>query len=149
MKSKLLTVFLASALSTIGLCSTISHASEKNEFFIQSNVQSHIYDQPVAKVTTVNITSSTYSNKIYSFEELSSQPLYFLSSSTRSEYASTKKYKKNHLFEFATLFNDKLQQIIAFFEFTRSSKHNNYMNSDKPNDNTSIDLSSDCKTNKF
>jgi hypothetical protein len=146
MKSKLITVFVATALSTLGLCSTISHASDK-EFLIESinsTSSSHITS---VKFVKANVNSNTPYN-VNSVELVLNKPMFNLTSPFKPEYIPTKAFKKNELYELATLFNDKLQQFLALFDFTTAAKQDSYFHSDRPNDNTTIDLSSDCNSSK-
>lgn len=145
MKFKLITVFILSTLSTLGLCSTISYASNE-EFFIQN------INQPTAKVITNTLSNNTFNNKILlntnTLDNILNKPLFSIHSTTKPEYIPTKTLNKNELFEFALIFNDKLHQFLSFFNANSSVKHKYYLDSDKPNNDTTIKLISDCETNK-
>lgn len=142
MKSKLISVFIATALSTIGLCSTISHASEK-QFIIQatySNVNTHSMNA----VKFIKEGSNQINLlQIDTVDEMINRPLLNLYSSIAVGYIPEQEFtKKNKIFELAVIFNDKLQQILAKLSFNQSSKSKNYLiNGDKPNDKHSINCS--------
>lgn len=152
MKSKLITVFIVSALSTLGLCSTISYASDK-EFFIQK------INQPIAnaisttQVITNKLSNNTFNNKkllnVHTIDHLLNKPLFSIDSAANTEYIPTKTFNKNEFFEFALIFNDKLQQFLSLFNVNNSVKYNYYLDSDKPNNDTTIKLISDCDTKKY
>ncbi len=152
MKSKLITVFIVSTLSTLGLCSTISYASDK-EFFIQN------INQPVAnaisttQVITNKLSNNTFNNKnllnVHTIDHILNKPLFSIDSTANAEYIPTKTFNKNEFFEFALIFNDKLQQFLSLFNVNNSVKYNYYLDSDKPNNDTTIKLISDCDTKTY
>ena len=80
-------------------------------------------------------------------EHLINKPLFTLTSPAQfEEYIPSKTFKKNELFELATIFNDKLQQVLSFLGLTRSITQDGYFNADKPNDYTTIEVNADCNT---
>jgi len=131
----------------MGLCSTISYASEKNNFLIEANDKYSISSLVLSQTNTLNTVKEKHTNALNfnNVDHILNKPLFSILSPMQSAYTPRKKSSKNELFELATLFNDKLQQILAYFNLTKASKHDSYMHSDKPNDSTSIKLSSDCK----
>ena len=150
MKSKLITVFIISALSALGLCSTVSSAADK-AFFINSSTQSNTHVIPSAHATTIMMLSKNIEQKILlntsTVEHLINKPLFTLTSPAQfEEYIPSKTFKKNELFELATIFNDKLQQVLSFLGLTRSITQDGYFNADKPNDYTTIEVDADCNT---
>ena len=99
MKSKLITVFIISALSALGLCSTVSSAADK-AFFINSNTQSNTHVIPSAHATTIMMLSKNIEQKILlntsTVEHLINKPLFTLTSPAQfEEYIPSKTFKKN------------------------------------------------------
>jgi len=134
MKSKLISVFIATMLSIVGLCSTISHAADK-ELIIQV-----AYD--TASTHSVNLVKLIKQTPIEttSLDNMLNRPLLNLYSTITTEYIPEQDFiKKNEVFELATRFNDKLQQIIAKFSSNESSQHKQYLiNNDKRINNNAV-----------
>lgn len=151
MASKLNTAFIVSTLSAVGLCSTISYASEK-DFLIQNVNKPVVNVISTTQVITNKLSNSSFDHKsklnLHTIEHILNKPLFNMYSVTNSEYTPTKAFNKNELFEFALLFNDKLQQLLSFFNFNHSVKHNYYLNSDKPHNNTTVKLISNSEIKK-
>lgn len=146
MKSKIISVFITTALSTIVLCSTISHAAEK-QFIIQAVTYntSDIASKQVMKLAQHRSNEiSIYT--VNSFDEILNRPLVNITSSIAGDYIPTPKFtKKNEIFELATIFNDKLQQILSKLSFNENTQNKDqFINSDKPKDKNSIQ----CKNSK-
>lgn len=145
MKSKLISVFIVTTLSTIGLCSTISHAADKS-FIIQS-ANENTNTSALQVVEFIHKGSKQISLlNINTLDEITNKPFLNIYSSITAEYMSEQRFiKKNEMFELATIFNDKLQQILAKLSFDESPQNkNHFINSDKPRNNNSIN----CNTTK-
>ena len=145
MKSKLISVFIVTILSTIGLCSTISHAADKSFIIKTANKSTNVSTLQVVKFIHEGSKQISLLN-INTVDEITNKPLLNLYSSIAAEYIPEQKFiKKNEMFELATIFNDKLQQILAKFSSDESPQNNNhFINSDKPSNNNSIN----CNTTK-
>ncbi|XPF94222.1 hypothetical protein ACM9HF_19775 [Colwellia sp. RE-S-Sl-9] len=145
MKSKVVSVFITTVLCTVALCSTISHAADK-QFIVQtvtyttSGISSNQVIKLVEEHKKINIFS------INSFNEVINRPLLNLTSSIPSEYIPASSFtKKNEIFELATIFNDKLQQILAKLSFNQTSQSKDHlMHGDTPKDKNAIQ----CKNSK-
>lgn len=146
MKSKIISVFIATALSTIALCSTISHAADK-QFIVQTvtyGASDTTSEQVIKLVQQRSNRISIYT--VNSFDEIINRPLLNLTSSIAGDYIPTPKFtKKNEIFELATIFNDKLQQIIAKLSFNQTPQSKDHlMHGDTPKDKNAIQ----CKNSK-
>lgn len=146
MKSKIIAVFTAVAFSTIGLCSAFSHAADQ-----QSIIQTVAYNtSDIASKQVVKLVehgSSQINNiKANTYEVFINKPLLSLKSSVASDYMPSQDFtKKNKIFELATLFNDKLQQILARFSYSEAPKKKiRATHNDKPQDKNAIN----CETKK-
>jgi hypothetical protein len=140
MKSKIITAIIAIALSTIGLCSTISHANDQ-----QSIIKAITYNTSDLAAVQVNKFVENSSNqmsmlKANTYDALVNRPLLSLSSSVTGSYIPNQDFtKKNKIFELATIFNDKLQQVIAKFSHNESPVYNSHsINGDMPEDKNAI-----------
>lgn len=140
MKSKIISALIATVFATIGLCSTISHANDQ-----QSIIKSVAYNTSEIAAKQVSKMVEQGSNKISilknnTYDAFINRPLLSLSSSVATNYIPTKNFtKKNKIFELATRFNDKLQQILAKLSFSESPKNKaRSISHDKPKDKNAI-----------
>jgi len=139
MKSKIISAFIAIILGTIGLCSTISHANDQKSF-----IKTVTYNTSGLAVHQVNKLVEQSSNQITSlkvntYEKFINKPLLSISTvAAAGNYIPEQDFsKKNEIFELATIFNDKLQQIISKFSDNKQHKYKN-MDSDLPEDKNAI-----------
>mgnify|MGYP000568749306 CR=1 FL=1 len=115
MKSLLKPVFLSTALTTLGLCCTISNASALSP-------ADKIEGQMLAsyQVQGLLITNQADTQLLASHEDafanLLTKPLARLASNVVPEATPIATGKKNEFFEIAAIFNDRLQQFIAHFQ---------------------------------
>jgi len=139
MKYKFISVFIAATLTIIGLCSTISHAADK-QFIIQTAYNSASAHSMKAVKFIKKSPNQINLLAVNTVEQMINRPLLNIYSSISAEYIPEQTFiKKNEMFELVTIFNDKLQQIIAKFSFDKSHQNeSHFINSDKPNDNNSI-----------
>ncbi|WP_426360435.1 hypothetical protein ACPUVO_09575 [Pseudocolwellia sp. HL-MZ19] len=140
MKSKIITAIFAIALSTIGLCSTISHANDQKSIIKAVTYStSDLAAAQVSKFVGQNVNQMS-TLKANSYDALVNRPLFSLSSSVTGSYIPNQDFtKKNRVFELATIFNDKLQQVIAKFSYNEAPKYNSHsINGDMPEDKNAI-----------
>jgi hypothetical protein len=144
MKSKIISVFITTVLSTIGLCSTISYAADK-EFIIKTvdYNTSNINYKKVVKLFGQNAYQTNTLN-INTFDKILNRPLLNFPSYIAEDYPPTQKFnKKNEIFELGTIFNDKLQQILSKLSLNGAEQNkNNFINRDESKDNNSINCTS-------
>ncbi|WP_441003259.1 hypothetical protein [Pseudocolwellia agarivorans] len=140
MKSKIISTIIAIALGTIGLCSTISHANDK-----QTIITAVTYSTSDIAAKQVNKLISQSSKQISAlktnnYDGLINRPLLSLSTSVSGSYIPAQDFtKKNKIFELATIFNDKLQQILAKFSYNDSPQYRSHsMSGDMPEDKNAI-----------
>lgn len=140
MKPKIISALIAVIFGTVALCSTISHANDK-----QSIIKAVAYNTSDIAAKQVTKMVKQGSNQISilktnTYDTFINRPLLSLSSSVKANYIPTQNFtKKNKIFELATLFNDKLQQILAKFSFSDSPKHKSRaIIHDKPKDKNAI-----------
>lgn len=116
MNVKLKPLFVAS-ISAAVLFASMSHASaeiKKSDYQLSIN-QEYSYELSTLNLGNENLLVSIELNKPHSTSPNS--PFIKLASKEVAEYMPmTSSSKGNQLFELATLFNDKLQQILAFFQ---------------------------------
>ena len=74
------------------------------------------------------------------YDGLINRPLLSLSTSVSGSYIPAQDFtKKNKIFELATIFNDKLQQILAKFSYNDSPQYRSHsMSGDMPEDKNAI-----------
>ena len=130
-------ISLVSSIFVIaGLCGSLSYAapevesaSELNIAEMRANIQNISMNSSVNDITYSyafpSITSEVFaSNKkinIPSFSNISRQPLQGIQVADFARIDPNRLQKKNAIFEFAAKFNDKLQQILAVFDFSSSN----------------------------
>jgi hypothetical protein len=147
MKPKIASVLIAVIFGTVALCSTISHANDQ-----QSIIKAVVYNTSDIAAKQVTIMVKHGSNqinilKMNTYDAFINRPLLSLSSSVKTNYIPAQNFtKKNKIFELATLFNDKLQQILAKLSFNESPKHKaRSIIHDKPKDKNAIN----CEVKKI
>jgi len=139
MKPTIIPALIAIILSIITLCSSISHANDKKAL-----IKSVAYSTSEIAVTKVNDIVKQSSNQISTLKTSTYNSLISASlldiQSIRANYSKTKDFtKKNEIFELATRFNDKLQQVLAKLPFTDTPKKKNYaVSKDKSEDKNAI-----------
>lgn len=116
MNVKVKPLFVAS-ISAAVLFATMSHASaeiKKSDYQLSIN-QEYSYELSTIKLNNDNLLVSYQLSRPSATAKHS--PFIKLASKEVAEYMPmTSSNKGNQLFELATLFNDKLQQILAFFQ---------------------------------
>lgn len=150
MKSILKPLLISSALSAIGLSCTISNA-----FAESSNVDTGYtaitvnYIQALPKLSSEGINKvlgQTQSQDLIS-NSIINKPFLSLSSVKLSELTSYKANNKNKLFQMATIFNDKLQQLLSMWPFKsnyQKTQHN--IGIDQKEDTMSIKVTAKCES---
>lgn len=121
-------ISLVSSIFVItGLCGSLSQAApevkDKPEQYAATTVASQSIAKSVSySYTYPSITSEIFSeSKSLSLPRLSAnsrQPMQGIQVADFAHIAPNKFKKKNAIFEFAAKFNDKLQQILAIFDFS-------------------------------
>lgn len=118
MKSLLKPAFLGTALTTLGLCCTISYAAalKPMKSFDEQQFKSN-------QVFTVKVVHKTSMPKLADTKNLLvanvlNKPLLSLTVNEQPELKAISPIKKNEFFEVAAIFNDKLQQFISYFDST-------------------------------
>ena len=121
----------------LGLLSSIAHANAevktKPQYaFVIYNAVSQI--SVMAKSINVSYNSTSLNDKVFneknklsqhSYTPISRQPLLGMHVVDFTNLVPNKFEKKNSFFEFAAKFNDKLQQILAYFDFSAKSTARN------------------------
>ena len=120
MKSLLKPVFLGTALSTLGLCCTISYAASlkpMKSFDEQLLASNQIVALKVVQQTNMPQLIKT---KRMVVSNILNKPLLSLTTNDSSVLKTGAPVKKNEFFEVAAIFNDKLQQFLSYFDNNRS-----------------------------
>ncbi|WP_286262631.1 hypothetical protein [Thalassotalea atypica] len=107
MKALLKPIFLGTALSTLGVCFTLSHAASI------SATQDVEAPKMVVMTQIFPITNNQEFKDPQSFLQVFDKPLVRIPMATPPSEQFKQARKKNQFFELATVFNDKLQQFIA------------------------------------
>ena len=115
MISRLKPVLLSTALTTLGLCCTISNASAISPA-VQIKSQFAITYQTQGLLITSQASTNLLTSNENAFANLLTKPLARLASNEIPEAIPVSSGKKNEFFEIAAIFNDKLQQFIAHFQ---------------------------------
>lgn len=116
MKALLKPAFLGTALSTIGLCCTISYAAAlkpMKSFDEQQFTTSQVFAVKVVQKTSMPQLAET---KNLLVANILNKPLLSLTVNEQPELKAIAPIKKNEFFEVAAIFNDKLQQFISYFD---------------------------------
>jgi|TARA_B110000211_G_scaffold48718_1_gene52913 hypothetical protein len=157
----------------LGLLSSIAHANTEVKtkaqyaFVIHSAVN-HI--SVMAKNINVSYSPTSVNGKIFNesnklnqhlFSQHSKKPLLGIQVTDFTNLVPNKFEKKNSFFEFAAKFNDKLQQLLAYFDFSAKStaRDNEAINTEQAkrkihlsNQNSilqlQLPLKQDCNTRK-
>lgn len=108
----------------LGLLSSIAHANTEVKtkaqyaFVIHSAVN-HI--SVMAKNINVSYSPTSVNANQHLFSQHSKKPLLGIQVTDFTNLVPNKFEKKNSFFEFAAKFNDKLQQLLAYFDFSANS----------------------------
>ena len=86
------------------------------------------------------------SNNISIFSLSSQHPLLDVQVADFGSLVPNKFNKKNSIFEFATKFNDKLQQLLAYFDFSSKSSTSNKEDLNQKDLNKKIQLNTENQT---
>ncbi|WP_448213755.1 hypothetical protein [Colwellia sp. MEBiC06753] len=134
MSTKLQKLFIATALSTVGLCSTVASSSVTaaiptyfDKMYSDQTYANQKYSEQnfvvVNKVTAITqLNTHGQINNVFkqeTFAQMFDKPLVRIPLDNLPMQATKKASKKNEFFALATVFNDKLQQLIA--KLTQSS----------------------------
>jgi len=143
----------------VGLFGTIAHAKpEMNEKQQNTFTADSAASQMSSTATSASysyaypsLTSEAFTNnsiRLPSFVKVSQQPLLGIQVADFSNLVPNKFEKRNSIFEFAAKFNDKLQQVLAYFNFSSKStpRNNEAINAKKTN--REIHLSAQIKAEK-
>lgn len=123
MKSSLRTIATTATLSAASLCFAMSSASAnmvKEGFELRHNIIVINSITPIAKPQGVGDLS--FSSNTKPFGQLLDKPFAQLPLSKQPVEQLKRPTKKNEFFALATLFNDKLQQMLASFSPSASIK---------------------------
>jgi len=110
MKTKLKAMFATAALSSAGLCFTVSHALAA----VPQIASNHLVI--VNKYTSIDgaeLSSTLYATE--KFAQIFDKPLVKIPLNTNFQAKVSYPAKKSELFELTTVLNDKLQKLIANF----------------------------------
>jgi len=122
MKALLKPLLLGSALTSLGLCCTISYASAILP--LKSFDEQKFQSQKVISLSLSNkqtlITSIPGNKKVTS---ILNKPLLMLEVNESPLMKPVVPGKKNEFFEIASIFNDKLQQFISSFSSNENSNN--------------------------
>ena len=149
----------------VGLYGSIAHARSavKEQYaFAISDIKIQVntaLNSAANSHTQPNITLAVFKEKnnlnTVTFSTVSRQPLPGIQVADFANLVPNKYKQQNSIFEFAAKFNDKLQRILAYFDFSSSSSSNEAMNEKKQNKNINLmaksnkkPLKSDCITSK-
>jgi len=116
MKSILKPLLLSATLSAIGLSNTICHASAS---LSSDGIERSIPISVESAITSNNSAGGMTPRQFNSFEYLMTKPLLRLSINEVHAISSQPAFnsaKKNEVFEVAAIFNDKLQQFLAYID---------------------------------
>jgi hypothetical protein len=149
MKSILKPLLIGSALSAIGLSCTISNAfaepSNSNVRYAATTVN---YLQAFPKLSgegISNVLDKTQSQR-FIFNNIINKPFLSFASVNLADITPYKSNNKNELFLMATIFNDKLQQLLSMWSFKSNyQKAQQHMHTDKKEDTMSINVTAECK----
>lgn len=143
----------------VGLFGTIVHAKpdmkEKQQNVFPANSTSSQMSSTATSASYSyaypSLTSEAFTNtsiRLPSFVKSSQQPLLGIQVADFSNLVPSKFEKRNSIFEFAAKFNDKLQQVLAYFNFSSKStpRNNEAINAKKVN--RKIHLSAQIKAEK-
>ena len=153
MKSLIKPLILSTALSTLGLCFTISHASSEQLNSLNkpatSAAHAYVYAFPLLesegnsnKFNNNNLIISELSQSLggdsTSIGDLLNNPLLIIPNETspRDNGQDT----KHNFFEMSALFNDKLQSLLAYFHSSENIEITGELES------SSTALTSNCKS---
>lgn len=157
---------VGSIIAVVGLYGSIAHATSaanKQNAFAKSDIEIQLnsvlnsaansYAQPM--LTFAVFHKNNYID-ISSFSTTPRQPLPGIRVADFSTLVPNNLKKKNSVFEFAAKFNDKLQQILAYFDFSSTTRSSNKNISEKKQDTKSNfmakinkkPLKSRCNTSK-
>jgi hypothetical protein len=149
MKSILKPLLISSALSAIGLSCTISNAfAEPSTSNVSYAVTTVNYLQALPKLSSEGLSSTL--NKTQSqrfiFDSIINKPFLSFSSANIGDFTPYKSNNKNELFLMATIFNDKLQQILSMWSLKSNYQDaQRHMDLDKKEDTMSINVTAECK----
>ncbi len=131
MKSLLKPLIISTALSTLGLCFTISHAANEQISSLKITQQAihaahvYVYAFPLLESegnsnnftdNNLMISSNSLSGRSLPLGELLKNPLLILPDEVLPSTNTAE--KSQSFFEMSALFNDKLQSVIAYFNDT-------------------------------
>lgn len=136
-----------------GLCGSLSYAAQETDntskyFALNANNQYIAMNstRDSRRYAYPSITSKVFSgNKktnIQSFANISRQPLQGVLVADFAHVTFNKFQKKNSIFEFAAKFNDKLQQILAIFDFSSKKPVTRKENINQKSQHSAVNLSS-------
>lgn len=116
MKTIFKPLFISTAMSVLGLCFTISHAATLLP------VEENIVESKMIVMTQIfPVTQSNSYRKPEQFGRIFDKPLVRIPLDELPLQNFKQSRKKNEFFELATVFNDKLQQLIASIKFSANN----------------------------
>lgn len=116
MKTIFKPLFISTAMSVLGLCFTISHAATILP------VEENIVESKMIVMTQIfPVTQSNSYRKPEQFGRIFDKPLVRIPLDELPLQNFKQQRKKNEFFELATVFNDKLQQLIASIKYSANT----------------------------
>ncbi len=156
-------VSLVSAIFVItGLSGSLSYAAPevskntvysivvKQNIAMDSNANHITHNYAFSRITDKTFVAFKKAN-LPSFSGTSRQPLQGIQVTDFAHIAPNRLQKKNTIFEFAAKFNDKLQQILAIFEFSSAETVTNKEQNNQKSQQRKVHLTShtgNCTTSK-
>jgi len=109
-------IILSTALGTLGLCCTISHATDTFKInAIAKNISHNSTNIVLPRLAGEGINSNTY-RQITTFAQLANKPLLIMPLGNNILLKEEIVNKGNAIFLAATIFNDKLHNFMSKFQ---------------------------------
>lgn len=105
-------------MAVFGVCSSISYASANAPKQVSFSTEINVSQLQPLPVSATQGNSLTFSFNQPHFERVIDKPLLRIPEFKANEYIPRKVPRRNDIFEFATIFNDKLQQFLSLFDGT-------------------------------
>ena len=118
MKSILKPVIISTSISVLALCCSVSYAKANSTAHELSRMQ-HVYALPKLSSEGISRVKPKHFN---SFGQMLDKPMLRIPLNESPLFKKSLPSKKNEFFEMATIFNDKLQQLMASIQNGLSNK---------------------------
>jgi hypothetical protein len=109
-------LLLSTAIGTLGLCCTISHAAESFKVHAIAKSIANVNTNIILPALTGKSGSSNYYQQMTSLAQLANRPLLRLPLNDNTLLKEEIVAKGNAIFQAATIFNDKLHNFISTFQ---------------------------------